>query len=229
MKFMSGRVAPVVAAAAVLVAGANVASYAANGHAFLLGKSNAESKTASLSNSGRGPALTLHSRSNSPALAVSNSKLVKKLNADKVDGKNAADLQTTTQTYRVPGGTAVPFTLELNGLQAGTYVASYNVVMNTGLTTPSRCFFSYGTTPPVATVGLGYGAVRNAFAVDSATTQLTLPAGLTLHLECTDATSVYNSTDTDFPSTVTLTRVAASAAGTTTATRNHAAKSGPAR
>ena len=51
------------AAAAVLVGGANLASYAATGNALVLGHANNSVGTTSLKNAGRGPALSLNSAS----------------------------------------------------------------------------------------------------------------------------------------------------------------------
>jgi hypothetical protein len=55
-----------VAAATVLVAGADLASYAATGHPLVLGQSNSAVGTTSLKNLGRGPALSLNAAKSSP-------------------------------------------------------------------------------------------------------------------------------------------------------------------
>jgi hypothetical protein len=80
------------AAAVVLVGGANLAAYAANGHPLLLGKSNQAVGTTTLKNAGRGAALNLNTGKSSPPLIVNSSKLVKNLNADKLGGMTAAQL-----------------------------------------------------------------------------------------------------------------------------------------
>ena len=109
MLHVRGRVLPVALAAVVLVGGANLAAYAANGHPLLLGGSNSETKTASVSNTGKGPALSLHTSKKSPPLAVNSSKVVKHLNADKVGGKSAKDLQTQATTWTIPSGTTLTY------------------------------------------------------------------------------------------------------------------------
>jgi hypothetical protein len=89
------------AAAAVLVGGANVATYAASGHALILGHSNSAVGTTSLKNLGRGPALSLNSAKSSPPLVVNSSKLVKHLNAATVGGQSAAKLNPKVLRWRV--------------------------------------------------------------------------------------------------------------------------------
>jgi hypothetical protein len=88
------------AAAAVLVGGADLASYAATGNALILGHSNSAGGTTSLKNTGRGPALSLNNIKSAPPLVVNSSKVVKNLNADSVDSKSAQDLNGYL-TYRV--------------------------------------------------------------------------------------------------------------------------------
>ncbi len=78
------------AAAAVLVGGADLASYAATGHPLLIGRSNSGVGTTSLKNLGRGPALSLNSAKSAPPLLVNSSKLVKHLNADTIHGVPAS-------------------------------------------------------------------------------------------------------------------------------------------
>src|ERR1043165_7103124 len=75
-----------VAAAAVLVGGADLTAYAATGNAFILGHSNSAGGTTSLKNTGRGPALSLNNIKSAPPLVVNSRKVVKNLNADTVDG-----------------------------------------------------------------------------------------------------------------------------------------------
>lgn len=95
------------AAAGILVGGANLASYAATGHPLILGHANATVGTTALKNLGRGPALSLNSAKTSPPLVVSSSKVVKNLNADEVDGLSASEISPTLTTYRLgsPGST----------------------------------------------------------------------------------------------------------------------------
>ena len=80
------------AAAVVLVGGAQLTSYAATGHPLLIGKANSGVGTTSLKNAGRGPALSLNTIKTSPPLAVNSNKLVKNHNAATEGGKSAAHL-----------------------------------------------------------------------------------------------------------------------------------------
>jgi hypothetical protein len=89
------------AAAAVLVGGADLASYAATGHPLVLGQSNSAVGTTSLKNLGRGPALSLNAAKSSPPLVVNSSKLVKHLNANQVQGLTAAQLNPKVLRWRV--------------------------------------------------------------------------------------------------------------------------------
>jgi hypothetical protein len=96
-----------VAAAAVLVTGAGLASYAATGHPLILGHANKAGGTTSLKNTGRGPALKLNSIRSAPPLVVNSKKMVKNLNANMVGGKTLAQLSPKMTRVRIgtPGGT----------------------------------------------------------------------------------------------------------------------------
>jgi hypothetical protein len=90
-----------VAAAAVLVGGADLAAYAATGNALILGHSNSAGTTTSLKNTGRGPALSLNNIKSAPPLVVNSSKMVKHLNANMVGGKTAGQLNPAALTWRI--------------------------------------------------------------------------------------------------------------------------------
>lgn len=98
--------ATTLAAAAVLVGGADLASYAATGQPLVLGHHNAAGATTSLKNTGRGPALSLNSARSVPPLTVNSSKLVKHLNADRLDGLRADQVNPSTIEYRLGGENA---------------------------------------------------------------------------------------------------------------------------
>jgi hypothetical protein len=174
---VKNRVLPVLAGAAVVVAGLNVASYAANGHPLTLGAKNKESRTTTVTNTGKGAALSLRSRPKSPSLTVSSSALVTHLNADQVDGKHATDLQTRATTWTVPAGTSVSFTL--SGLETGTYLAAFNVAL--GATNTSVCELDEEGTAAVTAYGPNRGAV---FSQVNGSGILRHVAGQTLHLVC---------------------------------------------
>ena len=89
MLHINGRVLPVLLAATVLVGGANLASYAADGHPFLLGHANDETHSAVVTNHGPG----------SP-LSVTSGARVARLNADTVDGINGGNVTAYTYNLR---------------------------------------------------------------------------------------------------------------------------------
>jgi hypothetical protein len=192
MPHLRGRVLPVTLAAVVLVGGANLAAYAANGHPLLLGGSNNETKTATVTNTGKGPALSLKTSRKSPPLAVNSSKVVAHLNADSVDGKGASALTTNVITYTVPPGTALPFALKLNGLPKGNYIAMVAVVMHAGAN-PSVCYLS-DNTPPYDLLGYGVNTSFGYTAVDL-TGLVTVRAGHPMFLNCNSATTVDQASD----------------------------------
>ena len=113
-----GRVLPVLLAALVLLAGANLAAYAATEGPLLLGRANTASKATALKVTGAGPALSLRSRPGSPPLAVSSTKKVARLNADRLDGLEGAALQTKAYRYRLPASGAAA------GIVAGALTAT---------------------------------------------------------------------------------------------------------
>ena len=213
---VKNRILPVLAGAALVVGGLNVASYAATGHPLNLGGKNSEKRTTTLTNTGKGPALSLKSGRRAPALAVSNTKLVKHLNADLVDGQNAAALQTQATTWTIPPGSTLAYTL--NGVQPGTYLAAVNVLL--AASGPSECELDENGVASAVTYGTNRAA---AFSAVSGTGVVTHAAGQSLQLTCGDATAVL---DGNFASTVTLVRLDRAGKGTVTvapAGRSHLA------
>lgn len=130
------RLLAVLLSAAVLVGGVNIAAYAANGKPLLLGRFNAEGRPAVVQNNGRGPAMDLRSRTGAPSLKVSSTKKVPKLNADKVDGRNGAALETRAWEFLLSQGDPIgPWQVSLS-VPPGRYLASYNMFMS-GAGTPT--------------------------------------------------------------------------------------------
>jgi hypothetical protein len=125
MHRFTGKTVPVLLAAVVLVGGANLASYAADGHPLLLGHANDEAHTAAVTNHGHGPALRLATRRHAPPLAVTSRKKVARLNADKVDGINGGTVTTYTYRLRQVFSTS-QFAQRFPGLATGrNYIVSY--------------------------------------------------------------------------------------------------------
>jgi hypothetical protein len=99
--------------------------------------------------------MMLKTRKDAPPLAVTSNRMVRHLNADRVDGMPGAALRTHSWTYRIGGdsdeGPTVVKTFP--GLPPGHYLASYNMVallyadgyaMSCWFTTPSQARAVYG-------------------------------------------------------------------------------------
>ncbi len=149
--------------------------------------------TTVLRNKGAGPALKLKSRSNAPSLAVTSRKMVKRLNADLLDGRQAAELVTRTHTYAVPrGGTSTTTkTLAFPGLPAGTYLLDYAITLQGG--GPGLCYLRHGVEAQV--VGLSYVVTRAGYGTAAGSAIVSSAAG-TPALTCrTDTPFVFDDTD----------------------------------
>lgn len=123
------RVLAVLLAALVLIGGAHLAAYAADGQRLLLGKTGVATKKTTLKNVGSGPALHLKSEPGQPPLKVSSTHKINRLNADLIDGLSAAALQNQVWVYELstpPGRTGLT-TFALPGLPPGRYLAHFNV------------------------------------------------------------------------------------------------------
>lgn len=162
------------AAAAVLVGGADLASYAATGHPLLLGRGNSAVGTTSLKNLGRGPALSLNSEKSAPPLKVNSSKLVKHLNADMVGGKTAGQLVPKTLRFHIgsrgtnfAGNTATLVTVQV---PKGTYEISMSglITDSTGTTDSYTCLVLDKATL-LAAIGGGSLDYSKVYALDGDT------------------------------------------------------------
>ena len=111
----------------VLLTALDWAASAATGHSMVLGRWNQADHTTTLRSTGHGPALTLKARKG-PALAVNNGKRVQHLNADRVDGKDAADLAATKQNVYIYSATGRVggFTQPLPTQAPGGYLVAYS-------------------------------------------------------------------------------------------------------
>jgi len=156
-----GRIVPVLLATLVLLAGANLAAYAASGGPLLVGKGNKATKTTKLKNTGAGPALSLTPKPGTAPLAVSDATKVTNLNADLVDGLDSTQLRNAdtvdgldssalankTYVYALSGSTtAANLAFPLPGLPPGRYLASYAVAANfTSTYADFVCYFTNTT------------------------------------------------------------------------------------
>lgn len=179
MHMFKSRVLSVVVGAGVVVGAANLTAYAANGHPLLLGQHNNAGKTTSLSKSGKGPALSLHTKKKSPPFAVNSSKKVKHLNAAMVGGKTALDLETNARKYTIPGG-GTTTSYVLSNVKPGRYFATFNVALNAATT--SFCGLFEGTTDNY--LAIEYGASDGTYVSVSGAAFFRHSAGQPLGLAC---------------------------------------------
>lgn len=128
--------AGVIATTLLMVIGGVGVADAATGGDFILGKSNSESSTASLSNS-KGTPLSLSAPKNTAPLAVNRSTMVKNLNANFVGGLSATDLKPTggDDFTRVDDNLDIPALAAVTAaktgkLPAGTYYVSATAMFN---------------------------------------------------------------------------------------------------
>ncbi|MCW2851149.1 MAG: hypothetical protein JWM84_813 [Nocardioides sp.] len=112
--------------AALLVLGFDLATYASNGDSLLLGRLNKAGKVTTIKRTSGGPVLALKGRRTAPPMTVSSSRKVARLNADLVDGLDAAALQTRATTYPLATGPASDFLRWDLPLAPGTYLVSWS-------------------------------------------------------------------------------------------------------
>lgn len=200
-----GRTLPVLLATAALVGAANLGAYAAAGHPLLLGGHNSSPATTTLTNSGPGPALTLHSSKKDPPLAVSSGRVVKHLNADRVDGMNAGELATQATSYILPNGqTGVSIRVR----RPGTFLISVSAVLS--LSTPGQCWIEEpDAATPVEPISI-FGTAVGAFNTITGSTVATLGRRVgTINFRCTGP---FSTTELN-PSTLAMVRIPAHRVG----------------
>lgn len=131
MKQRAVKVAAAVGISALAVVGLDAATYAGTGDSLIVGKFNKSHKTTHLTTIGWGPALSLHAKGQRPALAVDSKAKIARLNADLVDGKDAAALQHNVRVLTATSGASTNGTMTLNlpALPKGRYQAGYEVYM----------------------------------------------------------------------------------------------------
>jgi hypothetical protein len=192
-QILKNRVLPVMAGAAIVVGGLNVASYAADGHPLLLGGNNSESHTASLKNTGSGPALSVTTSKKAPPFSVNSHKVVKNLNAGAVDGLDAKVLGRAYK-FAIPKNTPVPFAFQLKGLPKGQYALSLNIATAaaTGPLVPF-CNVADSTSQfSVVSYGQDIGDTTSDIAINSASGIVKLAKKGQVAVFCDGADTTYN-------------------------------------
>ena len=87
------KVAAVLAGCALVAVGTDAVTYAATGDSLILGKINKSGGTTTVTNTGRGPVLSLNGGKLYPPLKVNSKKKVANFNADLLDGKDSKALE----------------------------------------------------------------------------------------------------------------------------------------
>jgi len=99
MRSITVKIAATLGASALLVMGVDAATYAATGSSLVLGHINTANQSTTVKNTGAGPALKIVTKPAAPPLAVSSTKKVSKLNVDRLDNLNGAQLTTKPAVY----------------------------------------------------------------------------------------------------------------------------------
>jgi hypothetical protein len=170
---------------AAAVIGYGSASYGSTGKFLLLGHGNSERKTTTVAMTGKGAALRLTSRSSSPPLTVTSSRLVQHLNVAEVGGKTAADLRGTATQYVVTPAAAADTTVSADvPLPPGRYMLSYNA--NLSASADIRCYIAFHNGGYVM---LNYGLEDISVATATATSAVDVTAAESpIALTCTSFT-----------------------------------------
>jgi hypothetical protein len=203
---MPRRLVPVLLAATVIVVGgANLAAYAANGKPVLLGHGTKASKSTTIKSS-KGVPLKLKSKPGTPALSVSNSQKVAGLNADLVDGLDSAALENQSFVYTLTGTSATnKVSFPLTGLPAGKYLVDY--VASAEIGGAPTYFTCYVSTAFGGTAYVSESSPAGAIGFASASGYLDVSTGSYSVFCTTDGTSLGMPTSPEYPSQVVLTRL----------------------
>jgi hypothetical protein len=131
MRSRAKTFAAVVGITALAVVGIDAGTYAGTGDSLILGKFNKANKATHITSTGNGPALSLHARGTRPALAVDSNTKIVRLNADRLDGREATSLQNNVRVYKATEGTSVDgvMNLALPQFPRGRYEVHYSVYM----------------------------------------------------------------------------------------------------
>lgn len=200
-----------------LVMATDYVAMAANGKPLILGQLNKATKTTTIKNSA-GTAAKFVAPATKAPIAVSNSTVISKLNADQVDGKHANQLGVRTQVFKAsiadPDG---DFSFTLPGVKEGTYLitASAWFYLDSGAT--GECWAGNGADSPIDT---WFPGNTNGYWTMNGVGVLTVGTGQSVSLYCNTMSSFVN-TYYGTPLTVTLTPI-------DTLTSSSFAKGGPA-
>lgn len=186
----SRRLSPATAISiAALVIALSGTAYAATGGTFILGTSNRETSTASLSDSAGTP-LELFAPSGTAPLAVDRTAMVKNLNAEYLGGMTATGLAETGGEGSTAPNTDTPIhntpmlIASTGSLQAGTYYVSATaelfVAVGDG---EGACWIATSAAPDTA-INLGADSLTGNVTTVGETASVSVTAGQTLEELC---------------------------------------------
>jgi len=175
-----------------LLIGAGGLADAATGGSFILGKSNSETSTATLAN-GKGTPLSLRAPAGRAPFAVNRSVEVGNLNAQYVDGKTAAQLQsnggagmTTTDEGALLGPDQIKI-VSTGPLPAGTYALSATAFIDAA-GDQAICYLTVAADGANPNLALNYGGGIGTIAQAAETAVATVPAKATASEWCYGST-----------------------------------------
>jgi hypothetical protein len=148
-------------------------------------------------------------------------------NATQLNGQSAPAYQNPAVRFALPVQAATATrSYSLTGIAPGTYIASYDVFMQTaGASTESDCAF-YASPTSTTALGWTYGQSHAIYNSQSATTLVTVGATPPrLYCEASASWSIYDPA-AGISSSVVLTKVDAAAAGTTTGAKSSGSRPG---
>ncbi|HET7689660.1 MAG TPA: hypothetical protein VFK41_04750 [Nocardioidaceae bacterium] len=126
--------------ACMLVMAVDYASYAATGSSLLLGRSNSTPDLTTVTRTKSGPALSVRTKTKKNAPFVVNGRgRVANLNADMLDGLHASSLGSRAIRFELPSDDPASQISEDLPFQPGTYLITYNALINTSAAT-AGCF-----------------------------------------------------------------------------------------
>jgi hypothetical protein len=201
---LKGRVLPVAIGAAVVVTGANIASYAANGHPFDLGGYNRESAPTTVTNDGGGPAFRFKTGDGVAPFTVSSDARVTRLNASRLGGLRAGQLSRSYR-YVLPANTRLPSAFVPNNLPPGQYDVTFSVLTNSDpLTSQDACWVADSRHANAVLAG---GMAFTGTALFSGAGAITVDSTGDAALVCNADAVVVQPGDNSFRSTLVFTRV----------------------
>jgi hypothetical protein len=198
-------------------AGADASAYAATGNSLILGRVNHADRATVMVTGNDAPALGLQTGSGPPMVVSSRAK-VPRLNADRVDGRDASALGVTTREYVLSSVTPAQFHDQaLPGLKVGqSYVVSYSIVAtfaDPSQTAPVQCALDYNEMRPSSTA-FAYGVPvdpphgsPSRVAYIAGTGLLTVNAAITPNVRCTSDAKFIIDSDDAFEPYVLFTRI----------------------